>query len=71
VITNTRLTELHRVANQCQKMVDMKQATILEQDFVDLYTLARDHMIVRGASPFNDRMDNSSAIPHVPLLFGR
>lgn len=63
MITNTRLTELYRVANQCQKMVDKKCATILEQDYVDLYCLARDHMIADGRP--------TSIDPCIKLLFGK
>ncbi len=69
MLTNTRLIELHRTANQCQQLVDKKCATMLEKDFADLYCLARDRLVTIESS--SEEGIGLSRGPHISLLFGK
>lgn len=67
MITNTRLTQLCNTAHHCQKQVDKMNATLLENDFTDLYNFVRDHMKSSKVEPGNGQTDS----PYVALLFGK
>ena len=62
MITNTRLTQLRDTAHHCQKQVDKMNATLLENDFTDLYNFVRDHI-------FEENEEGTDV--HIPLLFGK